>query len=171
MDWFGQLALNVGTAAIASWVAVQLALGRFYKEKWWEKKFAAYTAILEALHRFNRMIRSELNHRKQNPNAPSAYKSGDVREPIGAIWRAMDMGELLASREMLTLLKKLVTDIQQTAGNKNEPEMLKQISALLGRAIPEAVRLARKDLRLAPWDSAQSQQTIADALKAPQRAE
>jgi hypothetical protein len=33
---------------------VWLSLRRFYREKWWERKIAAYTAIMESLHHMKR---------------------------------------------------------------------------------------------------------------------
>jgi len=37
-----------------AWLAAQLALRRFYRERIWERKAAAYTAILEAMHDMGR---------------------------------------------------------------------------------------------------------------------
>lgn len=38
---------------IGAWVAARFALARFYSEKVWERKTAAYTAIFDALHDMN----------------------------------------------------------------------------------------------------------------------
>jgi hypothetical protein len=39
---------------IGAWLAARFALSRFYSEKVWERKTAAYTAIFDALHDMNR---------------------------------------------------------------------------------------------------------------------
>ena len=45
-----QIPISLHTAFAASWLTVWFALRRFQAEKWWEKKFASYTAIFGALH-------------------------------------------------------------------------------------------------------------------------
>lgn len=37
-------------AVVAAWVAASLALQRFFRERWWERKVEAYTELLVALH-------------------------------------------------------------------------------------------------------------------------
>jgi hypothetical protein len=53
---------------LGAWIAAKLALGRFYREKIWERKVAAYTAIFEALHDIHRWydthLESEMTHRE-----------------------------------------------------------------------------------------------------------
>jgi len=43
-------AITALASFLGAWVAARLALSRFYREKVWERKAAAYTAIFEALH-------------------------------------------------------------------------------------------------------------------------
>src|SRR5690348_10963813 len=42
--------LTIAGSFFGSWLAAHLALRRFYQERIWERKTAAYTAIFEALH-------------------------------------------------------------------------------------------------------------------------
>jgi len=42
--------LPFAAAAFGGWLTAQFALGRFRKEKMWERKTAAYTSMFEALH-------------------------------------------------------------------------------------------------------------------------
>jgi hypothetical protein len=42
--------LTATASFLGAWVAARFALTRFYREKIWERKAAAYTAIFEALH-------------------------------------------------------------------------------------------------------------------------
>lgn len=44
------IAIGAITSFLGAWLAANLALKRFYKEKMWERKAAAYTTIFEALH-------------------------------------------------------------------------------------------------------------------------
>src|ERR1700712_4893218 len=43
-------AVTAVASFIGAWFAARFALSRFYREKVWERKAAAYTAIFEALH-------------------------------------------------------------------------------------------------------------------------
>lgn len=43
-------AITALASFIGAWIAARFALNRFYREKVWERKAAAYTAIFEALH-------------------------------------------------------------------------------------------------------------------------
>src|SRR5947209_3131310 len=43
------LICGVAITIVSALVTVRLALHRFYSEKWWEKKLAAYVTVIEAL--------------------------------------------------------------------------------------------------------------------------
>jgi len=43
-----------------AWLAARFALYRFYREKVWERKIAAYTAIFEALHDMGRWYEAHI---------------------------------------------------------------------------------------------------------------
>lgn len=47
---FWPYALTAVASFVGAWFAARFALSRFYREKIWERKAAAYTAIFEALH-------------------------------------------------------------------------------------------------------------------------
>jgi hypothetical protein len=42
--------VTIAGSFLAAWLAARLALTRFYREKMWERKAEAYTAIFTALH-------------------------------------------------------------------------------------------------------------------------
>jgi hypothetical protein len=55
-------ALLAGVASfIGAWLAARFALHRFYQEKTWERKLAAYTAIFEAIYDMNRWFTIQRN--------------------------------------------------------------------------------------------------------------
>jgi hypothetical protein len=67
--------LSTVRSFFGAWLAAHFALRRFYREKLWERKTAAYTAIFEAIHdmsmwfdqHFNAMVRNrELSKEKQD---------------------------------------------------------------------------------------------------------
>jgi hypothetical protein len=49
--------LLAATAAfIGSWLAARFALSRFYRERIWERRAAAYTSIFESVHEYVRWV-------------------------------------------------------------------------------------------------------------------
>jgi hypothetical protein len=61
-------------AAVASflgaWFAAQLALGRFYREKLWQRKVEAYSAMFDALHHMNRWFEEHLRAARASREIP-----------------------------------------------------------------------------------------------------
>ena len=52
--------LSIVGSFIGAWLAAQLAFNRFSREKVWERKAAAYTAIFEAMHTISRWYEKHL---------------------------------------------------------------------------------------------------------------
>jgi hypothetical protein len=52
--------LNIVGSFVGAWFAAQLAFNRFSREKVWERKAAAYTAIFEAMHTMSRWYEKHL---------------------------------------------------------------------------------------------------------------
>jgi len=48
-SFFLSLVVPIGTGAVAAGITAYWALHRFYYEKWWEKKHAAYNQLLDSL--------------------------------------------------------------------------------------------------------------------------
>jgi hypothetical protein len=46
-----QLAIGLATGSIAAFLTAKFALGRFYKEKWWEKRLESFTETIEISYR------------------------------------------------------------------------------------------------------------------------
>jgi hypothetical protein len=59
-------ALTVISSFVGAWLAAQFALSRFYREKVWERKTAAYTAIFEALHDMDRWFDEHIDELAHN---------------------------------------------------------------------------------------------------------
>jgi hypothetical protein len=150
-DWISQLALSLLAAAGASWITVQLSLGRFYKEKWWEKRFEAYARIIRALHELHRVMREE--HVKiKTPHHASKYPiltHERLMEPLASIHEAIDVGELLISTRMVSLLRSFSEDLGKTG--ELGLGALDASTRLMEKTMPEAVAIARADLQLAPF--------------------
>ncbi|WP_338570507.1 hypothetical protein VRB37_16555 [Erwinia billingiae] len=54
IDWVGLASKSAGpvlVAILAAFLAAKLAVNRFYKEKWWEKRLASFTEVIELSYR------------------------------------------------------------------------------------------------------------------------
>lgn len=58
-----QGAIGVITGVIAAYLASNVALHKYYKEKWWEKKLEAFTHLINELHKINN--NSEYHYKKE----------------------------------------------------------------------------------------------------------
>ena len=66
-------------AAVSSWITVQLALRRFRRERWWERKTDAYTKVIEALHNSKEFSDRHLEAAQAGREIPD-----DLLEPLNA---------------------------------------------------------------------------------------
>jgi len=66
-------------AIVTSLITVRLSIRRFYEEKWWEKKYDAYTGILQSLHHFKKYalkhFDSYVSHKKISEDAKKELES------------------------------------------------------------------------------------------------
>ena len=65
MEIFGisvvHIALAILMSVFTSWITVKFALGKFQKEKLWERKLDAYQKIIESLHKIKKSYDSDYN--------------------------------------------------------------------------------------------------------------
>ena len=81
------------TAPLAAWLAAHFALRRFYSEKVWERKTAAYSSIFDALHDMRRWFEEHLRACEEaNKISDEAQNnlSADYREAEGRLARQLD---------------------------------------------------------------------------------
>ncbi|MEQ4468528.1 hypothetical protein [Enterobacter asburiae] len=50
MSLFFQLIMGIVSGAFGAWIAANFALRRFYSEKWWEKRAAAFIELTDAVY-------------------------------------------------------------------------------------------------------------------------
>ena len=108
MPWWQQLAIALIGGASAAYATMHLSLRRFYLERWWQRRFDAYSAILEALHdqhRYLDILRGEifdgdryLDGYRQNALTLSTDAGRLLR-------RYVDLGPLALSPEAVAALR------------------------------------------------------------------
>ncbi|HCC5834828.1 hypothetical protein [Citrobacter farmeri] len=61
MDLVSKLGVGIITGSVAAIVTTKVALNKFYHEKWWEKKHAAYNQLIDNLFEINAIYKSAYN--------------------------------------------------------------------------------------------------------------
>jgi hypothetical protein len=142
---------HAGIAILASFVTVHLSLWRFHREKLWEKKLAAYTAIIESLHNL-KLVNEEWYEacltRREIPELKGQAYSETYSKAKEEIAKAIDMGEFVvsneAAKELDIFLKKL-----DSAGNDTRmyEDYLEGAHMAIVDCLPTIKRLAKEDLQ------------------------
>ena len=112
MDWISILTATLPGAIIAVFAAiisVRLAFRRTTQEKWWEKKYEAYSSLLEALHHLknyaaehyeNQFIHESINEEKQKE------LTDDWKKFTRELNRLSDLAAFRLSAESVTILEE-----------------------------------------------------------------
>jgi hypothetical protein len=107
------------TAPIAAWLTAQFALHRFYREKVWERKTAAYTAIFDALHDMRLWFVEHMNAYTNEAEMAEVdgRKLGEAyRDAKARLRRRLDTEMWLLPKECLERLKQLEEDLAVDQG-------------------------------------------------------
>ena len=86
MDWhdlISKVIIGLVTGSIAAYLTARYALGRYYKEKWWDKRIDLYTQLVDCVYLLKNTAdywyKHELHHASQFPTYFS-YKSKEENE-------------------------------------------------------------------------------------------
>lgn len=155
MDWI-QVAVNTGTGLlvglITARVTVRYALRRFYAEKWWERKNAAYTAIIEAIHHIGEHADNNFEALRRDVEIPKDIEEDltrKMREATAQLRLHRDVGSLVISQEATNRVNKLLSELEASAtpGTTWLDHLLARINAV-GECLTDVRRIACADLRL-----------------------
>jgi len=111
-----QAAISIGGAFLAT----HLAMKKFRREKWWEKKAAAYTELIEALHtmkwpvseHFNAVIESREISKEESHRLWEEFKTARQN-----IWRIADGSTFLVSEDVMTAVRDMEHDLREALKN------------------------------------------------------
>ena len=141
---------GIVTAAISSWIAVQLSLRKFHLEKWWERRADAYSVLIEALHvskafcdeNFEALCAGRhVSEERDKEQRNRAQKATDE------IQRAIDIGAFLFSDEALEVLKRYTKDQEEVSKAQDWYQYLETDLWATSRCLKDIIEIARKDLK------------------------
>jgi hypothetical protein len=154
MDWAPVVtfATSIAVALISSFAAVKLALRRFYSEKWWERKSAAYAAIIEAVHHVREHADTNLVFSMRGKDLPAdgeAELDKALRAAMAELRKQRDIGSFVISERAVTALNGLFSELEASTKTQHWQEHLEMKLAAVEKWLPELRRIAQSDLRLA----------------------
>jgi hypothetical protein len=109
--------VSLGIAVVTSLLTVRLALRRFYSEKWWERKSAAYTAIIESMHHLREHADTNLVFETKDRKLPPEGEElldRNLRQAMADLRKHRDIGSFVISEEAMNVLKSLFAELEKS---------------------------------------------------------
>lgn len=154
MDWLPPV-VNLGSsivvAIVTSMLTVRLALKRFYSEKWWERKSAAYTAIIEGLHHIREHADTNLVFSLRGKDLPPEGEkelTQELQEAMAQLRKHRDLGSFVASDEAISLLNQLFSELDASTNTPHWQKHLEMKLAAVDKCLSGMRSVARNDLKL-----------------------
>jgi hypothetical protein len=112
------LASGLALAVFTSRLTVRLALRRFYSEKWWERKSAAYAAIIESMHHLREHADTNLVFETKDRKLPPEGEERldrNLRQAMADLRKHRDIGSFVISEEAMSVLSSLFAELEKSA--------------------------------------------------------
>jgi hypothetical protein len=141
--------LSAIAAFIGSWLAARFALDRFYHERIWERRAAAYTAVFDALHDQAKWYSAHLQasmHGREISDDEASKLSAESMAAKSALKRRIFSETWLVSDEFLRRIAKMVDDLGERQGDW--PSHLEAGENAVESAIEDLRNIARRELRV-----------------------
>jgi hypothetical protein len=146
--------LTIIGSSFGAWIAARLAFNRFSREKVWERKAAAYTAIFEAMHHIGKWY-------EKNLEAAEISRSFDVKTAdqlrADMINAKNELARLLASETWLIptdcrhRLDKMIADLKVPKQHEGWVDYLEEGCSIIATATDDLRKLVVSDLVRARW--------------------
>lgn len=144
-------------AAVTSAVTAHLAFRRFYSERWWERKAAAYVDLIEALFRLYALPVTfhsvELGLRKELSDEEEGELVRRYREADRAVGKAIAVGNFVISRRAAEILvefvhRKVAAEVAAEQKSTGIGGLLQGSAAAAKATLEDLKAEARRDLRV-----------------------
>ena len=131
--------LSAVAAFIGAWLAAIFALERFYREKTWERRADAYTAIFSALHDFEKWFDRHLEADERGIDLTDELKTkltAEYEKSGADLQRRIASETWLISDAFRTRIEALEPELkkQQFSSRENWPDFLNNSAVIIGKA-------------------------------------
>ncbi len=138
-------------AVLTSILTVSLALRRFYKEKWWEKKHETYSHLLETLHHLKNYA-AEHFEGEIDPNYITEEKSQELAKDWKKFSREFaklsDLASFHLSKESVEILNKYQKEKAEVRKSKTIFEIIDGDLAAASNCLEALKEAAKRDLKI-----------------------
>lgn len=139
------------TAVFASLVAVRLAIRRTMEEKWWERKYEAYSSLLEALHHLK-------NYAAEHYDSQFSYKAmnEEKKKELSDDWRRFsremnklsDLAAFRVSSESVTILEEYRRKKEVARNSEDLFDWIEGDLEAVKECLTKLTAAAKKDLKI-----------------------
>lgn len=140
-------ALVVGSFGV---LTLWLGLGKFRSEKWWERKAAAYVAVIEGLHGMQAYTRAIIDEASSDYELSDEYKKALSEASMAGnteVRKAATIGPLLMSRHASEILGLLVRELDAQKVDEPVIDYHQARLSILDNALIKLRYQAKRDLR------------------------
>ncbi|WP_417416489.1 hypothetical protein [Hoeflea sp.] len=142
---FSLLGAVIG-ASLTGWFAIQ----RFRSERWWDRKYQAYSDVLEALN----SIRADLEvsfeahlTRRDVPKEQASALLAAYQDGIKSIEKQRAIGGLVLGDTVVAQLREFERTMQKASGGEHYFDYLDGSLAAVNECIATVISLGRDDLK------------------------
>jgi hypothetical protein len=146
------IAISLLTAVVAAVLTAHLALRRFRSERWWEKKFAVHTSIIEALQQMEAAFYEDFkeveraSRRGEEPEPSQLHEK--TKAPNEEISRAIGFGEFIISKEAVWELRRLRRELAKQ--HDSSIEYLIESPTVINDCLAHIRQIGKDDLKRGP---------------------
>ena len=136
-------------AVVTSLITVHLSLRRFHAEKWWEKKEAAYSSLIDVVHRLKDYARLHYDRElgEENPNEEEKKKIENQWKMTNAEYRRLrDLAAFHVSSQAVDILARY-DERKNLAKNDDIFEWIEKDLEAGAECLEALIKEARRDLR------------------------
>jgi hypothetical protein len=144
------LAVGVVVALVSAWLTVFLALRRFYSEKWWERKWEAYSGLLDALHHIKNYDDHYSAFEERNAELPEKAKillTEKLQNSMAEVRKQRDVGSLVISEQAVKAIDDLLGEFETSTHSEIWYEVIELHLAATNKCIRSVCEIAKKDLK------------------------
>jgi len=154
MNWsqvIAGLVSAVFVSVVTAVLTVRLALRRFYSEKSWERRSAAYSEIIKALHHLREHADTNLQFTliaKDIPEEGDARLTKEMEAAIAQLRLHRDLGTFVICDEAVDLLNALFKELDDSTKTNWWQEHLELKVMAVDKCLKEMRRVARRELKV-----------------------
>lgn len=136
-------------AVMGAFLAAHLSMRRFRTEKWWERKAAAYSGLVEALHHMKWYPSEHIDAAIENRELPEEDQSEYWKQYKDArrnVWRIADSSAFLISPRVNEVIVEMEKELGEAKNSDWWFEHAEQQYAAIQKCLDRVKELARQEL-------------------------